>query len=174
MGWCVLILEDEFLKGEDFAGAFAKAGAEVLGPITLLADALALPQDSFDAAVLDIRLVDGDCYPVAEQLMSRLDRRHDQADADPDLDRNQGARRPLRGVADGAAWLGFEGPDDTVFWNASTGELATDLGRAFALGEDNISNPGTFAFDCNLNLFADPLNWLRAKRDGVVVLDWAR
>lgn len=37
-----------------------------------------------------------------------------------------------------------------------------------------IYNPGTYSFNCALNIFVDPLDWLRAKRDGIVVLDWTR
>jgi hypothetical protein len=46
----------------------------------------------------------------------------------------------------------------------------TPIGRAFALGQAVIDDPSTYSFDCNLNIFADPLEWLRAKRDGIVVL----
>jgi hypothetical protein len=74
----------------------------------------------------------------------------------------------------GGRWLAFEQDDDTVFWQPRSANFATDCGRAFALGEDIIDNPGTYAFDCSLNIFADPLDWLRAGRDGIVVLDWRR
>src|SRR5262245_20425379 len=52
---------------------------------------------------------------------------------------------------DGLPWLVFEQAGDEVFWQPRTGELATSEGRAFALGEDAIHNPGTYSFDCNLN-----------------------
>jgi hypothetical protein len=74
----------------------------------------------------------------------------------------------------GERWLAFEQEDDWVFWQPRHGAFATYVGRAFALGEDIIDNPGTYSFDCALNIFSDPLDWLRAKRDGIVVLDWAR
>jgi len=77
-------------------------------------------------------------------------------------------------LASGPTWMAFEEAEDWVLWQPRTGEIATYEGRAFALGEDNISNPGTFMFDCCLNIFADPFDWLRAKRDGIVVLDWCR
>jgi hypothetical protein len=73
----------------------------------------------------------------------------------------------------GERWLAFEQEDDCVFWQPRQGAFATYAGRAFALGEDIIDNPGTYSFDCALNIFSDPLDWLRAKRDGIVVLDWA-
>ena len=60
--------------------------------------------------------------------------------------------------------------DRTVLVTGAAG----GLGRAFALGEDAIGNPGTYSFDCNLNIWPDPLMWLRAKCDGCVILDWRR
>ncbi|MBS3652579.1 hypothetical protein KEU06_28800 [Pseudaminobacter sp. 19-2017] len=75
---------------------------------------------------------------------------------------------------DGERWLAFEQENDCVFWQPRRGTLATYSGRAFALGEDIVDNPGTYAFDCALNIFSDPVDWLRAKRDGIVALDWSR
>lgn len=77
-------------------------------------------------------------------------------------------------AAEGERWLAFEEAEDVVFWQPRRGAIATYAGRAFALGEAAIDNPGTYAFDCALNIFDDPLEWLRAKRDGIVVLDWKR
>ena len=80
---------------------------------------------------------------------------------------------------DGPAWLAFDVFDgfmnqvDTAFCQPRTGELATWSGRTFALGQEVIDDPATYSFDCNLNIFADPREWLRAKRDGIVVLDWS-
>lgn len=68
MTWRVLIAEDEFLIAFDWEGAFLDAGAQVVGPVRTLADALALPLTSFDAAVLDIELEDGSCHPFAVKL----------------------------------------------------------------------------------------------------------
>ena len=76
--------------------------------------------------------------------------------------------------SNGQSWLMFEEAEDEVYWQPRTGELSTYEGRAFALGEDAICNPGTYAFDCDLNVFADPLDWLRSKRDGCVIIDWQR
>jgi len=69
-------------------------------------------------------------------------------------------------------WLAFEEAEDTVFWQPRYGTIATYANRAFALGEAAINDPGTYALDCSLNIYADPLEWLRAERDGIVVLDW--
>jgi len=74
----------------------------------------------------------------------------------------------------GHGFLVFEEAEDLVFWQPRTGEIATALNRAFALGEDNIYNPGTYSFDCHLNIFPDPLEWLQNRCDGCVVLDWSR
>lgn len=74
----------------------------------------------------------------------------------------------------GPAWFVFEEREDVVFWIPLGNDLATFNGRAFALGEDAVSNPGTYAFDNRLDLYPEPLAWLRANRDGCVVLDWSR
>jgi hypothetical protein len=71
-------------------------------------------------------------------------------------------------------WLVFPEPEDCIYWQPRTGDLTTWNGRAFALGEGLIYQPETYAFDCSLNIFASPLEWLQAKRDGIVVLDWSR
>lgn len=76
--------------------------------------------------------------------------------------------------AAGPRWIAFGQDDDIVFWQPRTGELARDTGRAFALGESAISNPGTYAFDCSLNIFRGPADWLASNRDGIVVLDWSQ
>jgi hypothetical protein len=65
-------------------------------------------------------------------------------------------------------------PDDFVFWSPSTGELATLLGRAFALGEEQIRAATTYDFGGALSIHIDPLEWLRSGAHGVVVIDWRR
>lgn len=74
----------------------------------------------------------------------------------------------------GARWFAFEEGEDIVFWHWKTGAIAARSGRAFALGEEIVDRAATCAFDCALNLFASPLEWLQAERDGIVVLDWRR
>lgn len=69
---------------------------------------------------------------------------------------------------EGPQWLVFAEEHDLVFWQPVTGEIATDAGRAFALGEEAIGNPATTAFDRWLNIYADPLEWLRNDRRGIV------
>jgi hypothetical protein len=74
--------------------------------------------------------------------------------------------------APGERWFALKefGADDVVFWHLPTGRLASWSGCVFALGEEIIDEAATYSFDCALNIFADPLDWLRAKRDGIVVL----
>ncbi len=76
----------------------------------------------------------------------------------------------------GARWLVVETEEDLVFWNPKTELFATDSGHAFALGEEMIGAAATYSFDCALNIFARPLDWLRRNRDGIVVLpdQWHR
>jgi hypothetical protein len=74
----------------------------------------------------------------------------------------------------GQTFLVFPEAEDAVYWQPQSGKLATWNGRAFALGEDAIYNAETYAFDCHLNIFPDPLEWLRDGCDGIVVLDWSR
>lgn len=69
MTWRVLIAEDEFLIALDLESAFQDAGTQVVGPVRRVNDALALPLDRFDAAVLDLELEDGFCYPFALKLL---------------------------------------------------------------------------------------------------------
>lgn len=73
---------------------------------------------------------------------------------------------------DGPEWIAFEEVHDWVFWQPLTGEIATDTGRAFALGEELIDNPATTAFDQHLNIYADPLQWLKNEGRGIVVVNW--
>lgn len=73
---------------------------------------------------------------------------------------------------DGEAWFAFEEQDDWVFWDPRHGKFATYANRVFALGEAAIDEAATYSFDCALNVFDNPISWLLAKRDGIVVLDW--
>ncbi|CAN7722191.1 hypothetical protein LJR007_003257 [Aminobacter sp. LjRoot7] len=69
-------------------------------------------------------------------------------------------------------WLAFEEHEDCVCWNPRHGKFATYANRVFALGQAAIDEAVTYSFDCALNVFDNPISWLRAKRDGIVVLDW--
>lgn len=72
----------------------------------------------------------------------------------------------------GDFWLTWPQGDDRIFWRPKTGEIATEWGRTFAIGEDVVDNPGTTALGSWLKIYADPLSWLRANRNGLVVLRW--
>lgn len=67
--WRVLIVEDEYFIALEVEQAFVEAGAHVVGPVCTLAELLDQPWDSFDAAVLDVQLQDGVCYPFAAKLL---------------------------------------------------------------------------------------------------------
>ena len=73
---------------------------------------------------------------------------------------------------EGHQWFVFEEEHDLVFWQPVSGEIVTETGRAFALGEEFIDNPATTAFDQHLNIYTDPLEWLQHERRGIVVLKW--
>jgi hypothetical protein len=72
----------------------------------------------------------------------------------------------------GPEWFAIAEESDTIFWRPRTGEIATEWGAAFALGQDDIINPGVTALGGWLHVHADPLDWLRNRRRGIVVLRW--
>lgn len=74
----------------------------------------------------------------------------------------------------GDDWLAFDQGNDTVFWQPRTNRFATWHGQAFALNEDVIHNPATYAFDCELRVHDNPFDWLISSRDGIVIFDWSR
>lgn len=69
-GKCVLIAEDEPLVGLDLEDAVLDAGGAPLGPFASVSDALAAIETfKVDAAILDVRLLDGDSFPLADALL---------------------------------------------------------------------------------------------------------
>ncbi|KNY13122.1 hypothetical protein AKG11_30965 [Shinella sp. SUS2] len=74
---------------------------------------------------------------------------------------------------EGEEWIAIPEQADVVFWQPRTDDLATWNGRQFALGEFAIDFPVTYAMGYSLNIYANPLDWLRAGRDGIVVINWA-
>ena len=65
----VLLVEDEMFVALDIQMSLEDEGWEVAGPFARAADALAYLQDNRPAcAILDVRLADGDVFPVAEKL----------------------------------------------------------------------------------------------------------
>lgn len=68
----VLVAEDEMLIAEDLRFALVEAGHDVIGPFPSTSDAMtAIGDHAPDIAVLDVRLLDGDVFPLAEVLRSR-------------------------------------------------------------------------------------------------------
>jgi CheY-like chemotaxis protein len=70
VGFRILVVEDEYLIAMAVKHWLQAAGAEVLGPVPEVDQALDLIKDRRpDAAVLDVNLGDGgDVYPVADKL----------------------------------------------------------------------------------------------------------
>jgi hypothetical protein len=59
---------------------------------------------------------------------------------------------------------------DFAAWQPQTGELATWRGAGFAIGQDQIFNPATYFDGGDLRVHADPLAWLKADREGIVIV----
>ena len=66
----VLLVEDEFLILLDLEHLLQSEGARVT-TASDLRDGLDVVERAFDAAVLDVRLPDGDVFPLAERLQER-------------------------------------------------------------------------------------------------------
>lgn len=68
---CVLVAEDEFIIGVDLCDTVEEAGYEVEGPYDTADSAIdALERRTPDLAILDVRLDDGEVFPLAEKLMA--------------------------------------------------------------------------------------------------------
>lgn len=68
----VLIVEDEYFLADDLAEALRARGAQVVGPIADLAEALSqVRRDGFDFAVIDINLRNEKAFPIADELTRR-------------------------------------------------------------------------------------------------------
>ncbi|MCZ6836962.1 MAG: response regulator [Planctomycetota bacterium] len=71
-GLKILLVEDNFLVAHDIHKLLVEFGHEVAGPVASVREGVELARDeSIQAAILDINLVDGDCAPIADQLRSR-------------------------------------------------------------------------------------------------------
>ena len=65
----VLVVEDEWLIADEVCHQLLKAGSRVVGPAPSVQEALSfIDEDEVDAALLDYRLNDEDCYQIAEEL----------------------------------------------------------------------------------------------------------
>jgi two-component sensor histidine kinase/CheY-like chemotaxis protein len=67
----VLLVEDEELIAMELSEELSRLGWHVIGPAATLAEAQALLEDKFDAAILDVNLRGRAVYPVAEALLMR-------------------------------------------------------------------------------------------------------
>ena len=71
-GYCVLVVEDEFFLAIEIEDALTRAGAEIIGPLASVEEALdRVRANGFDLAVLDINLGGHLAYPVADELTDR-------------------------------------------------------------------------------------------------------
>ena len=68
----ILVAEDEFLIALDVMDELVSAGFDTIGPFPRTSEALDYCADNTpDCAVLDVRLVDGDSFPIADLLTAR-------------------------------------------------------------------------------------------------------
>jgi DNA-binding response OmpR family regulator len=68
----ILLVEDDCLVGMDVADGLRKMGAEVVGPLSACADAIAaLAEEEISAAILDVNLEGFASFPVARKLVSQ-------------------------------------------------------------------------------------------------------
>jgi CheY-like chemotaxis protein len=72
-GFSILVVEDEYLLADDLVAALAAEGADVVGPVASVDDAIALldRETRIDGAILDVNLRGAMAYPVADALMER-------------------------------------------------------------------------------------------------------
>jgi len=69
----LLVVEDEYMMAEDLRRDLEKAGAQVVGPVPSVADALTVlaREEAIDGAILDVNLRGEKAYPVADALRER-------------------------------------------------------------------------------------------------------
>jgi CheY-like chemotaxis protein len=72
-GRLVLVVEDEYMIADEIAGMLAAAGAETLGPVARVSDALHLiaAAGRIDGALLDVNLRGEAVWPVVDALRAR-------------------------------------------------------------------------------------------------------
>jgi hypothetical protein len=75
---------------------------------------------------------------------------------------------PAEPVLTFVCWDALGDPQDICAWQPVTGKIATWIGRAALLGEDNLNAP---QLNGGLHVHPDALAWFRAKRSGVVIVD---
>jgi len=69
----ILIVEDEYFLADDLANEFARQGADIIGPLSEIADAIDLLNSGsqLDAALLDINVRNAQIFPLADALRER-------------------------------------------------------------------------------------------------------
>jgi len=68
----VLVVEDEAVEALMLEELLIQAGCVVIGPAVTTESALSLiGREAIDCAVLDVKLVDGEAFPVADALAAR-------------------------------------------------------------------------------------------------------
>ena len=69
----ILVVEDDYFVAQEMVRAFAEQGAEIVGPVATVDDAIDIVEDGqrLDAAVLDLNLQGEMVFPVADALRER-------------------------------------------------------------------------------------------------------
>jgi CheY-like chemotaxis protein len=72
-GYRILVIEDEYFLAEDICTMLKELGADILGPVGDVGDAIGIVNSGqiIDGAVVDINLRNESIYPVAERLVAR-------------------------------------------------------------------------------------------------------
>jgi CheY-like chemotaxis protein len=66
----VMLVEDELFVAMDVQMTFEDEGWKAVGPFTNISEALEyLEGGTADCAIVDVRLIDGEAYPVADRLV---------------------------------------------------------------------------------------------------------
>lgn len=69
---CILVVEDDYLLAEETRRQLEASGAQVIGPVPRVDQALSLiDNNEIDAAILDVRLDAETSYPIAATLEAR-------------------------------------------------------------------------------------------------------
>jgi CheY-like chemotaxis protein len=69
----ILVVEDEYMLADDLCFALSESGAQVLGPVASVQEAIEFVarEAQIDAAVLDVNLRGDMVFPVADALRAR-------------------------------------------------------------------------------------------------------
>ena len=67
----VLVVEDDYLVAADLAGMLERAGAEIIGPVASVQEALDALGPLPDIATLDVQLGEETSFPIADELTKR-------------------------------------------------------------------------------------------------------